>query len=318
MAETISSADLSDITLLHDLAPTATILYENHLANQRIWYPDELIPYDQARSFARNEQYTPAGEALSEGVQSALLVNLLTEDNLSYYYSSIREMLGKGGEVYEAWGHTWNFEEGRHSMVLRAILIAKRVLHHRQLEDARRQQVTTGVTPKPKNAKGTLVYTNMQEPATKISHRNTGKAIRAEDPHHADIQKAMGFVAGDEGMHEDFYGGLVDAGFVIDPSGFVIAADEEITEFAMPGTGITDFEAHAKKIAKAGILNIAILKEEIFDPALARWDIEHLEGLSPEAEKARDHLHDYMTRLTRTIEWGREKQARRDLRATGN
>ena len=58
-----------------------------------------------------------------------------------------------------------------------------------------------------------------------------------------------------------------------------------------PGTGIVDFEAHAKAIAKAGIYDFAIHHDQILQPVVVRhWGIESLEGLTPEAEQARAAL----------------------------
>ena len=59
----------------------------------------------------------------------------------------------------------------------------------------------------------------------------------------------------------------------------------------MPGTGIIDFEAHAKAIAKAGIYDLLIHHDQILVPVVLRhWGIESLEGLTPEAEEARAAL----------------------------
>jgi acyl-[acyl-carrier-protein] desaturase len=56
----------------------------------------------------------------------------------------------------------------------------------------------------------------------------------------------------------------------------------------MPGTGITDFEVHAKAIAKAGIYDFGVHHDSILQPVVIRhWGLEQLEGLDEAGEKAR-------------------------------
>ena len=78
----------------------------------------------------------------------------------------------------------------------------------------------------------------------------------------------------------------------------------------MPGTGIIDFETHAKAIAKAGIYDFLVHYEQILLPVVVRhWGVEKLEGLTPEAEQAR---HALMVRIERIGKAGRRQAARRD------
>ena len=76
----------------------------------------------------------------------------------------------------------------------------------------------------------------------------------------------------------------------------------------MPGTGIIDFAHHAKAIAKAGIYDLQVHHEQILVPVVLRhWDIEALEGLTPEAEEARRRL---VKRIDRVGKAGRRLAAR--------
>ena len=87
-------------------------------------------------------------------------------------------------------------------------------------------------------------------------------------------------VASDENRHYLFYRDLVTAALEIDPSGTVIAIERQVRTFEMPGTGILDFEVHAKAIANAGIYDFAVHHDQILVPVVLRhWDIEALEGL---------------------------------------
>jgi acyl-[acyl-carrier-protein] desaturase len=117
-------------------------------------------------------------------------------------------------------------------------------------------------------------------------------------------------VASDENRHYLFYRDLVTAALELDPSGAVIAIERQVRTFEMPGTGILDFEAHAKAIAKAGIYDFAVHHDQILVPVVLRhWGIEALEDLSPEADQARAAL---VKRIDRIGKAGRRFAARRE------
>ena len=62
-------------------------------------------------------------------------------------------------------------------------------------------------------------------------------------------------------------------------------------DFEMPGTGVEGFRDIAKVVARAGIYDLAIHHDQILVPVIMRhWRLESLEGLTPEAEQARERL----------------------------
>jgi acyl-[acyl-carrier-protein] desaturase len=225
-------------------------------------------------------------------VRSALFVNLLTEDNLPYYSMEIHEMFGAGG-AWGEWARRWTAEEGRHSIVMRDWMTVTRAIDPVELERGRMAQVCGGIVPHPQTAIRGLVYVTLQELATRISHYNTGKFLT--DKFGEDIMKR---VAADENLHYLFYRGVTDAAMEIDPSMVVLAIDRQVREFAMPGTGIDDFPTHAARIAKAGIYDFIQHHDHILLPLVVRhWRLESLEGLSPEAEEARQRVLRYIGRV---------------------
>ncbi|MCU1458403.1 MAG: desA, partial [Actinomycetia bacterium] len=95
-----------------------------------------------------------------------------------------------------------------------------------------------------------------------------------------------------------FYRDLVTAAIDIDPDAVVFGIEHQVLEFAMPGTGIADFAAHAKLIANAGIYDFRSHHDQILVPVVLRhWKLESIEGLSPEAEAARDRILAYINRI---------------------
>ncbi len=265
------------------------------------WFPHELVPWSRARDYRPGE--SPEVD-LDGGVRSALLVNLLTEDNLPYYTSTLMSLYGNAG-AWGVWVRRWTAEEGRHSIVLRDYVTVTRTLDPVGLERARVAQVECGQIPRPASVLHGLVYVTLQELATRVAHYNTGKLL--DDPAGREIMKR---VAADENHHYLFYRGLADAAFDIDPSGMVLALEHEVRTFEMPGTGIVDFSHHAKAIARAGIYDFQIHHDQILVPVVLRhWNLEALTGLSAEAERARDSV---LARIERIAQAGRRAAARRE------
>jgi acyl-[acyl-carrier-protein] desaturase len=298
---------MDDVALVAELEPSVERLLDRHLAGARDWLPHELVPWGRARDFVAGEAWEGDGD-VDEAVRSALFVNLLTEDNLPYYTSTISALYGNDGP-WGAWVRRWTAEEGRHSIVLRDYVTVTRVLDPVTLERARMAQVESGQVPRRDTARDGLAYVALQELATRVAHLNTGK--RVDDPAGHEIMKR---VAADENRHYLFYRDLVDVAFQIDPSEMLLAVEREVRSFEMPGTGIPEFTRHAKAIARAGIYNFQVHHEQVLVPVVLRhWKLESLVGLTPEAEQARDAL---LRHIERVAQAGRRTAERRERLAT--
>ena len=297
--------DPASDALMLELDPSVGALLTRHYDTTKEWFPHSLVPYSRGRDFVEAEEWTPDDAGLPEAVRSALLVNLLTEDNLPYYYHSIT---GFGlSEAWQEWSRRWTAEEGRHAIVIRDYLTVTRAIDPVALERARMHQVGGGVVPDSESAADGLAYVSLQELATRIAHRNTGQQIG--DPAGTAI---MSRVAADENLHYLFYRDLASTALEIDPSTMVLAIDRQVRNFAMPGTGIVDFEAHAKLIAAAGIYDFSQHHDQILVPVVLRhWKLETLEGLSPEAEEARERVLAFIARLGKVAKRLADRKAER-------
>ncbi len=298
----------ADVAFLSELEPTAEKLLERHLASTKEWHPHTLVPYSRGRDFEADYEWSPEDANVPAEIRSALFVNLLTEDNLPYYFRDIERMFGKDG-AWGEWVRRWTAEEGRHAIAIRDYLTVTRSIDPVALEKGRMIQMSGGQVPEPESAASGMLYVTMQELATRISHRNTGK--RMEDPAGYDIMRR---VAQDENHHFLFYRDIAQAGFAIDPSAMVIALEKQVTDFAMPGVGIPDFHEHAKAIANAGIYDFVAHYEQILDPVVVKyWRVGELEGLNGEAEAARERIMAYIEKTARVA--GRMKARREKAEA---
>jgi acyl-[acyl-carrier-protein] desaturase len=298
-----------DRALVADLVPAAEALFERHLSSAKEWFPHELVPWSRGRDFVAGEVFDPDEAGLPDAVRSALFVNLLTEDNLPYYFQVLYRVFG-ADSVWGAWARRWTAEEMRHAMVMRDYLTVTRALDPVALERARMVQVGGGVVPQPDLAADGFVYVALQELATRVSHHNTGKALLDGDRAGYEVMKR---VAADENLHYLFYRDLVSAALEVDPSSMVLAIERQVRTFEMPGTGIPDFAQHARAIADTGIYDFEVHHDQILVPVVLRhWRLESLEGLTPEAEEARARAVKQIERVGRA---GRRFASRRAERA---
>jgi acyl-[acyl-carrier-protein] desaturase len=282
-----------DRALLAQLDEPAAALLERHLTVARQWYPFEEVPFGLATDFVRGE-FDEGAYPLDEGVRSALLVNLLTEDNLPYYTNSLLVNLPDDHALRE-WTGRWTAEEWRHSAAMRDWVLATRALDPWRLEDDRMHQMTTGVVPRSDMIADTLAYVSLQELATQVAHRNTGQALDRT----LRGKKIMSLIAGDEGLHHAFYRDLAVAALEIDPSHMVVAICRRLREFRMPGQGIAGFADHERAIALAGIFDARQYVDQVVQPTLAAWHLDELEGLDAPAERARERIRRTVGALVR-------------------
>jgi acyl-[acyl-carrier-protein] desaturase len=276
---------MDDVALLQELTPVAGELFERHLSKTKEWFPHELVPWSQGRDFVPDEAWDPRDFPLPDAVRSALFVNLLTEDNLPFYFEAIQGLFPSGG-VWHEWNKRWTAEEGRHSIVIRDWLTVTRALDPVALERGRMAQVCAGFNQPIDGACEGLAYVTLQELATRIAHRNTGRLLENEPGF-----EVMARVAADENLHYLFYRDVATGALELDPSSMVLGIERQVREFEMPGTGIPGFSSHAKAIADAGIYNFQLHYDQILVPVVLRhWKVEALQGLTDAAERARDAL----------------------------
>ena len=85
---------MNDTALLNELTEVAERLTARHYETCKPWYPHEFVPWSMGRDFDPDKPWDADEIPLPESLRSALFVNLLTEDNLPYYFQTIDRMFG--------------------------------------------------------------------------------------------------------------------------------------------------------------------------------------------------------------------------------
>jgi acyl-[acyl-carrier protein] desaturase len=280
-----------EAALLIELEPEVGRLYDRHVKVAQEWFPHEFIPYRLGRDFDK-EPWTPDQPRLTGVAQTAFEVGLLTEDNLPSYHRLIHGMFGQGDGAWINWVGRWTAEEGRHAIVLRDYLTVTRNIDPVALERGRMTQLQQGYDHEGPDTLHGLAYVTFQELATRIAHRNTGRY--SADPV---ADRIMVRIATDENLHMVFYRDVLTAALSLQPSAAVRAIVDEVLAFQMPGAGIPGFIRKAAAIARAGIYDIRVHRDEVLVPILKHWRIFELTGLDGAAEEARRRLAEHLDGL---------------------
>ncbi len=297
--------------LLRELEPVVATNLDRHLSMARAWHPHDYVPWSRGRDFAflGGEDWRPEDSPLDPVARTAMVVNLLTEDNLPSYHREIATRFGGDG-AWGQWVGRWTAEEGRHGIAIRDYLTVTRGVDPVELESARMAQMTTGYDSGDKSAVRTLAYVTFQELATRVSHRNTGRATGCPI-----AEQLLGRIAADENLHMVFYRNLMAAALDIDPDRAMEAIRDEVVGFAMPGAGMADFTRSAVIMAKAGIYDLRQHHDEVVTPVLRQWRVFDRDDFGPRAEAAREELAAFLVALDNRAARFVEKRERAAARA---
>jgi len=289
--------------LLHDLEPVVEQNLERHLSVVRPWLPHDYVPWSRGRDFAflGGEDWVPDDSPLDPVAKAALVVNLLTEDNLPSYHREIATRFGRDG-AWGTWVGQWTAEEGRHGIALRDYLVVTRGVDPTTLEHLRMEHTIAGYDSGDKTPLAALAYVSFQELATRVSHRNTGRASGCPI-----ADQLLSRVAIDENLHMVFYRNVMAAALEIAPDAAMSAIRDEAVGFAMPGIGMTDFQKNSILIAKAGIYDLRIHHDDVLQPVLRFWRIFDRSDFGPEGEKARTDLAQFLAAVDERANYYEEK-----------
>jgi acyl-[acyl-carrier-protein] desaturase len=300
--------------LMYELEPVVAQNLERHLAVAKTWQPHDYVPWSRGRDFAflGGEDWRPEDSPLDPAARTAMVVNLLTEDNLPSYHREIATRFGRDG-AWGEWVGRWTAEEARHGIALRDYLVVTRGVDPVELERLRMTHMCVGYDSGDKTPLQTVAYVSFQELATRVSHRNTGTATGCPL-----AEQLLQRIATDENLHMVFYRNLVAAAFDREPDATMCAIRDEVVGFQMPGAGMPDFLRNSVTIAKAGIYDLRLHHDDVLMPVLRFWKVFSRTDLGPEGEQARTELARFLealdaqaTRFTEQRDRSRERLAAR-------
>jgi acyl-[acyl-carrier-protein] desaturase len=310
--------DLTDLQLLHELAPVVETNINRHLSMRKDWNPHDYIPWSDGKNYYAlgGQDWDPEQSKLSEVAQTAMLQNLLTEDNLPSYHREIAMNFSMDGP-WGWWVNRWTAEENRHGIALRDYLVVTRAIDPVELEQLRLEQVTRGFSPGQgpqgemfaESLFDSVIYVTFQELATRVSHRNTGKACEETV-----ADQLLQRVSADENLHMIFYRDVSAAGLDIAPNQAMKSLHRVLRNFKMPGYTVPEFRRKAVIIAVGGVYDPRIHLDDVVMPVLKKWRIFEREDFTGEAAAMRDDLGKLIEELEETCEKFEVAKVRRQER----
>ena len=296
-----------DDALRHELEPFVERLLKRHVATAREWAPHDWLPWSRGRDFTGpgGLAWAPDQSQLAEPVRAAFELNLLTEDNLPSYHHELLLRVGNTG-AWGAWVRRWTAEEGRHASSLRDYLLLTRAVDPVALERDRMATLQAGYAAGGKGLLRALAYATLQERATGLAHRNTGKA--SGDPI---ALRLLAHIASDEHRHMAFYRDLVDAALVLAPKATRTAIADEVESFEMPGAGLPDFLRRSVLIADAGLYDVRMHRDEVLLPLMSHWrlcDGADGDGATDDARRRIDAAVDRLNEVALRFEARRRRR----------
>ena len=284
---------LTDADILRELEPLVGKEIDRHEGMHKDWMPHQYVPWDEGRNFPGVLEDGLAWDLeqskVSPEIRTALIMNLLTEDNLPSYHREIAGIFGGDG-AWPHWVHRWTAEEARHSIAIRDYLLVTRAVDPDALENERMAHMSMGFEDAHNDQLlHGLAYVSFQELATRVSHRNTGRL--SDDPL---LDQLMNRIALDENLHMIFYRNLLAGALELSPTQALRAIVDVIKNFQMPGSNVEGFARRSAQMAMIGIYDPRQHLDDVVSPILRHWKIFELEGLDAEGEQIREELASFL------------------------
>jgi len=291
------------------------------------WQPQDFLPdLSQENWLEEVQELRGMHENVPDDILVVLIGDMVTEEALPTYQTLLNtfegcdDPTGTTETAWARWSRGWTSEENRHGDLLNKYLYLGGRCDMRSIEVTIQHLITTGFDPgAEKDAYRGFVYTSFQERATKISHGNVGKLARQCGD--INLNKICSKIAGDEARHERAYQRFCTEILKRDPDGLIHVFGEIMRkQIVMPAELMTDgidaelYENFSNIAQRLGVYT-GVDYAEIIGHLVTVWDLEHIEGLSSEAEKERDYLCNLPQRYKRLAERSMNKMQQQPLKS---
>jgi acyl-[acyl-carrier-protein] desaturase len=289
---------------------------ENYLIPvEKIWQPSDLLPDTQSESFVEEvKELREIAKDLPYDFWVVLVGDTITEEALPTYESWLMDVDGinqidNGGNGWSKWVRNWTGEENRHGDLLNRYLYLSGRVDMREVEMTTQHLINDGFDiGTDRDPYKNFVYTSFQELATYISHNRVSQLAKQYGD--KKLSKMCRLVAGDEMRHHMAYSEFVDRIFKVDPSEMMLAFQYMMKQkIVMPAHFLREsgqkissaFEQFSDSAQRIGVYTAADYVD-ILRKLIEKWQIDKINGLTAEAEKARDYLMKLPDRMARISE----------------
>jgi acyl-[acyl-carrier-protein] desaturase len=280
---------------------------------EKIWQPTDLLPDSNNEKFLEEvKELREISKDLPYDFWVTLVGDTITEEALPTYESWLMDVEGVDNverNGWSRWVRHWTGEENRHGDVLNKYLYLSGRVNMREIEQTTQHLINDGFDiGTGRDPYKNFVYTSFQELATFVSHNRV--ALIAKKYGEKKLFKMCNLIAGDEMRHHLAYSEFVNQIFKVDPSEMMLAFQYMMKQkITMPAVFLREsgekigsaFEAFSDSAQRIGVYTAADYVE-ILEKLNVKWDIANINGLTAEAEKARDYLMKLPERMKKISE----------------
>ena len=253
------------------------------------WRYHEFLPLEAFRANA------PDRSPLSPTAYLAVETALLTEVNLPWYTAGLAAGLASCPGPIQEFVRIWTSEEDQHATLLESYLLLTGSGDHGARAQARKVMITAGWQHALAGPFEGMVYTTIQEAATRTFYLCAARACDEEDPA---LSMALRRIAKDETLHMAFYRDVVKAHLDLDPD-YLRPLAAVMLRFEMPWSGavLRDFEERRAHLSARGVFRLSDYLEEVVQPLWSYWGLDTRTPHEEETRKAQVQLRRYRAAL---------------------
>ena len=280
---------------------------------EKIWQPTDLLPDSNNENFLEEvKELREISKDLPYDFWVTLVGDTITEEALPTYESWLMDVEGVDNverNGWSKWVRHWTGEENRHGDVLNKYLYLSGRVNMKEIEQTTQHLINDGFDiGTGRDPYKNFVYTSFQELATFVSHNRV--ALIAKKYGEKKLFKMCNLIAGDEMRHHLAYSEFVNQIFKVDPSEMMLAFQYMMKQkITMPALFLresgdkigTAFEAFSDSAQRIGVYTASDYVD-ILQKLNEKWDIGNINGLTAEAEKARDYLMKLPERMRKISE----------------
>jgi acyl-[acyl-carrier-protein] desaturase len=280
---------------------------------EKIWQPTDLLPDSNNENFLEEvKELREISKDLPYDFWVTLVGDTITEEALPTYESWLMDVEGVDNverNGWSKWVRHWTGEENRHGDVLNKYLYLSGRVNMKEIEQTTQHLINDGFDiGTGRDPYKNFVYTSFQELATFVSHNRV--ALIAKKYGEKKLFKMCNLIAGDEMRHHLAYSEFVNQIFKVDPSEMMLAFQYMMKQkITMPALFLREsgdkigsaFEAFSDSAQRIGVYTASDYVD-ILEKLNLKWDIGNINGLTAEAEKARDYLMKLPERMRKISE----------------
>jgi acyl-[acyl-carrier-protein] desaturase len=291
------------LEVLPGTEPRIAKLLERHkkAASEVDWTYYDYLPIDAYYGG------TSRNKPLSEAAYNAVEMAALTEANLPWYTAELYKGMAGSPAPLQEFVYVWTSEEDQHGTLLETYLLLTDNGDRQARYNARKQILRAGWKHNLDGPFEAMVYTAVQELATRAFYQCTAEYCEGEAP---DLARALRRIAKDETLHMAFYRDVVKAHLEANPD-YIESVSRVLLGFYMPGIMLPDYNERTEYLARAGIYGPEQFYSQVVQVLWSYWGLDQLlEKLSPEKRKGL-RLERYRSALVKLIDrWNRQLGAK--------